>query len=162
MIVEQLMTRNAQTCSAADTLNKAAQIMWEADCGCVPVVDSADHLVGILTDRDVCMAAYTQGGRLSELHVSQAMSRNVFTCKPGDSVAAAETCLRTHQVRRLPVVDEEGHVMGVLSLNDIACEAQREREGKGKRHITADEIAATLGAVSSHRGSGELAASAMS
>jgi CBS domain-containing protein len=151
MKVERLMVRNVIVCRLDDNLETAARIMWDNDCGCVPVVDVGNHLVGILTDRDICMAAYIQGRRLSEMHVSSAMSRDVFTCKPSDAIASAEENLRLHQVRRLPVVDESGSVVGILSLNDIVCEAERERGQKGKRQITSDQVATTLAAICAHR-----------
>ena len=160
MKVEQLMARSVRACRPDDTLNTAAEIMWENDCGCVPVVDVGNHVVGMVTDRDVCMAAYIQGRRLNEMRVSSAMSREVFSCKFDDAIAAAEEVLRVHAVRRLPVVDESGVLVGILSMNDIACEAERERRQKGKRQITSDEVAMTLGAVCGHRAPRELVAAA--
>jgi CBS domain-containing protein len=160
MKVEELMTASVKACRLDDSLNTAAQIMWDNDCGCVPVVDPADYVVGMLTDRDVCMAAYIQGRPLREIRVSSAMSRGVFTCKLDDTVAAAEEVMRMHQIRRLPVVDERGCLVGILSLNDIACEAERERSLKGKRQITADEVAVTLGTICGHRGQRDLTAAA--
>jgi CBS domain-containing protein len=152
MKVEQLMTRNVRVCHADDMLNAAAQIMWENDCGCVPVVDEANRVVGMLTDRDICMAAYFQGEPLNNVRVASAMSREVFGCRPDDTVAAAEALLRMHQIRRLPVADTSGALIGILSMNDIACEAERERRQRAKRQITMDEVAMTMSAVCQHRG----------
>ena len=73
MKVEQLMSRDVKTCQATEMLNRAAQLMWENDCGCVPVVDEDGRAVGMITDRDVCMAAYTQGRLLDALPVASAM-----------------------------------------------------------------------------------------
>jgi CBS domain-containing protein len=151
MKVEQIMSRNVRTCSSEDSLNTAARIMWENDCGCVPVVDAGNHVMGMLTDRDISMAAYIQGRRLNDMSVSSAMSRDVFTCQPDDNVTAAGEVLRMHRIRRLPVVDKSGVLVGLLSLNDIACEAQHERRQKGKRLITMDEVGMTFGAVCQHR-----------
>jgi CBS domain-containing protein len=125
--------------------------MWESDCGCVPIIDVGNHVVGMLTDRDICMAAYIQGRRLNEMPVASAMSPQVFSCTPDDTVAAAEEVLRARQVRRLPVVDQSGVLVGILSMNDVAREADRERRQKGKRQITTDEVGMTLGAVCQHR-----------
>ena len=69
MKVEQVMNRNVKTCRSSDSLDRAAQLMWENDCGCVPIVDDEGRGVGMVTDRDVCMAAYTQGGPLTHLRV---------------------------------------------------------------------------------------------
>lgn len=146
MKVGQLMTHNVRACSSEDTLNTAAGIMWDNDCGCVPVVDAERRVVGMLTDRDVCMAAYTQGGSLRNLRVSGAMAKEVCSCKPDDTLAAAEELMRSKQIRRLPVTDPTGHLVGIVSLNDIACEAEHER-AQTKREVTTDEVGVTLAAV---------------
>src|SRR5438046_1875104 len=77
MKVEEIMSVDLETCRLEDTLNRPAQIMWEHDCGVVPVVDGEARVVGIITDRDICIAAYTQGRPLSEIPVSSACSQNV-------------------------------------------------------------------------------------
>lgn len=143
MLVEQLMSQPAITCTQDDRLNTAAQLMWENDCGVLPVVDDDGRLVGILTDRDICMSAYTQGRSLQELSVSNAMAKQVFSCHPQDSVDAAEQLMSTVQVRRVPVVDDENHPVAVLSLNDIARNAASARGG----HNLDDNVVQTLAAI---------------
>ncbi len=153
MKVRDLMTSDVKHCGVHDSLNRAAQIMWENDCGCVPVVDDQSRVVGILTDRDICMAAYTQGVTLSGTSVASAMAREVHTCEPGETIAAALKKMKTHRVRRLPVIDEEQRLVGIISLNDVAREGEREREAKLKtRAIKDSEIAQTLGAICTHNG----------
>ncbi len=154
MKVRDLMTSDVKHCGVHDSLNRAAQIMWENDCGCVPVVDDQSRVVGILTDRDICMAAYTQGVTLSGTSVASAMAREVHTCEPGETVTAALNKMKTYRVRRLPVIDEEQRLVGIISLNDVAREGEREREAKlKKRAIKDSEIAQTLGAICTHNGS---------
>jgi CBS domain-containing protein len=118
--IEEIMSKPAITCTQTETLNTAARLMWENDCGVVPVVDGAGKLVGMVTDRDVCMAAYTQGKPLSAIPVSTAMGRHVFWCRPDESVEAAERLMGERQVRRVPVADAGGRPIGLLSLNDLA------------------------------------------
>jgi CBS domain-containing protein len=120
MNVEQCMTKSPRTCFEGDSLESAARIMWETDCGSVPVVDSASRLVGIITDRDACMAAYTQGAPLHAIRLSSAMAKQVFTCGPKDTIESVEQRMGTHRVRRLPVVDGQRRVVGILSLGDLA------------------------------------------
>jgi len=151
MKVEQLMSRTVRTCRATETLNRAAQLMWENDCGCVPVVDEDGRAVGIVTDRDACMAAYTQGGPLDALPVGSAMARDLRSCRATDTIVEAESIMRAAQVRRLPVVDEAGRLIGLLSLNDIAREAARGRGTRPKPAVVAEELAATLTAICSPR-----------
>lgn len=159
MKVEQLMTRTVRACRASDSLNEAARIMWENDCGCVPVVDEEGHVIGIITDRDICMAAYIRGLPLWALQVDGAMAHDVHTCRPGDTLAAAERMMRAKQLHRLPVVDEAGVLVGLLSLRDLAVEAAREH-GRRRAEVSADEVAETLGAVSQPRGEHALAPAA--
>jgi CBS domain-containing protein len=147
MKVEDLMTKDVMTCGPDDTLDRAAHVMWVGDCGCVPVVDEARRLVGIITDRDVCMAAYTQGKPLGEIPVATAMARVVQYCDPEDSVAAAEEAMRTHRVRRLPVVAPEGHLAGIISLNDLARAAHQQRTRKARAGVTPLGVSETLAAV---------------
>ena len=86
MKVEQIMNRGVKTCGPQDSLNKAAQIMWEESCGAVPVVDEQLNPIGFLTDRDICMAAYTQGKSLDALRVETAMARKVVSCEVEDEL----------------------------------------------------------------------------
>lgn len=131
MRIEQVMNQPAVTCSTSDNLSTAAQLMWEHDCGILPVVDDNRHLAGVITDRDICMAAYTQGKALREIPVSEIMAKQVFSCRPEDSVDAAENLMGQKQVRRVPVTDGDGRPVGVLSLNDLARDASRAREKDG-------------------------------
>ena len=77
MKIQNLMTRDVRTCRREDVLVEAARIMWENDCGSVPVVDAQRHVVGMITDRDICMAAYTRGQRLADMTVESAMSKTI-------------------------------------------------------------------------------------
>jgi CBS domain-containing protein len=120
MKVEDLMTTDVGACRPFDSVDRSARIMWERDCGAVPVVDQEGRVVAMLTDRDICMAALTQGRPLEEIHVSSAMSRRLWSCRPQDDVKEAEKVMRTHQVRRLPVIDADGKLVGVLSISDLA------------------------------------------
>jgi len=147
MKVAQVMTASVKACSPSDTLHAAAKILWEEDCGCVPVLDRESKLAGILTDRDICMAAYTQGLTLHALTVESAMAATVISCNPEDEIADAENLMRQHKVRRLPIVDDSGKLVGILSLSDIAREAERERREGERKQIKAAEIAETLGGI---------------
>jgi CBS domain-containing protein len=124
--------------------------MWERDCGAVPVLDQEGSVVAMLTDRDLCMAAMTQGKALSEIRVSSAMSRSLWACRPDDDLSQAEALMRTRKVRRLPVVDAEGRLLGILSLSDLARASMARKRGKAeKKGVQPSEVGATLGAISS-------------
>jgi CBS-domain-containing membrane protein len=149
MKVSELMTTEVRACNPHDTLNRAAQLMWENDCGAIPVVDSGGKVIGMLTDRDVCMAAYTRGVPLAHARVENAMSPDVSTCIATDTIAIAAERMRQRQVRRLPVIDDDGVLIGILSLSDIVREADSNRASKSrKRPIKDSELIETLGAIS--------------
>lgn len=143
--VGQVMSRNPRTCGPDDTLYRAAQVMWEADCGCVPVVGVDGRVRAMITDRDICMAAYTQGRPLGEISVSSAASRALVTAQEGDSLEAAEDLMRRHQIRRLPVTDAGGRLLGILSMGDLARHAQF---GPLHNGLDASHISTTLSAIS--------------
>jgi CBS domain-containing protein len=123
MHVQEIMKRNVLTCMRDHTIECAAQIMWENDCGIVPIVDEASRVIGVVTDRDACMAAYTQGKPLSEIPIWSVIaghSGRVHTCRAEDTLEQAEHVMQQAQVRRLPVIDDRGTLVGILSLSDIA------------------------------------------
>lgn len=142
MRVKELMSGDVKTCRPEDALAEAARIMWDHECGIVPVVDGEGRLAGVISDRDIAMAAYLQGRALHETVVSSAMSRAAYTCRPEDPLTQAEEVMRERQVRRLPVVDAKGRVVGLLSLNDLARAGSLER---GK--VPLDEVGKTLAAI---------------
>lgn len=145
MIVADLMSRGVVSCGPNDSLARAAQLMWDADCGCLPVVD-ADRVIGMITDRDVCMAAYTQERLLRDAQVSEAMAHEVFACLPDDSLAEVEGIMRLRHVRRLPVIDLDGRLVGLISLNDLARESMRQ-QGRKTKDLTPEDVTATLAAI---------------
>ena len=143
MKVEQIMNRDVKTCGPQDSLSKAAQIMWDEPCGAVPVVDDQSRPIGFLTDRDISMAAYTQGRPLSELRAAASMARKLVCCKAYDELESAAQIMRQNRSRRLPVVDREGILVGLLTLDDLACEAARPLRG-GTNHQLRDLVLEVL------------------
>lgn len=119
MRIEELMTRAPVSCDPDDSLNTAAHLMWVHDIGSVLVVDKTGVLVGMITDRDACMGAYTQGKLLEEIRVSSAMAAEVISCVASDSIEAAERKMASARLHRLPIVDGNGKPVGVVSINDI-------------------------------------------
>ena len=150
MKIRDFMTQGVHTVRPDDTLDTAAGRMWAHDCGSLPVVDVSGRVIAMVTDRDVCMAAYTQGKRLSSIRVATAMSRGVVTCYSEDAPIAAERKMREQQVRRLPVMDNRGRLVGIVSLNDIALEAAGDST-ETTRDLNPQELTATLAAICRHR-----------
>jgi len=146
MRVREIMTSPVVSCSETAHLNDVARAMWECDCGSVPVVDADGRLRGIITDRDICMAAYTQGTRLQDIPVATAMAAHVLVCHVDDSLETAEQLMREGQVRRIPVIDNDGRAAGIVSLNDVTRAAADQRRSNVDR-----EVVETLAAVGEPR-----------
>jgi CBS domain-containing protein len=148
MRASDLMTTPVHTCRPDETLAQAAERMWAKDCGCLPVIeaDGAGQVVGMITDRDICMSALFQGRPLHEVTVSDAMSKNLKTCRSSDSLATVECVMQEAQIRRLPVVADNGSLVGLLTLGDLAREAQREQHLQ-KKELCCNEISTTLASI---------------
>lgn len=153
MKIAQIMKTDVEVCGVDDNLAAAASRMWDCDIGCVPVVSGDGQVVGMITDRDICMAALTRGQPLQSIPVSIAMAKEVLSCSPDATLVEAEEIMRSGQVRRLPVVDSDGSLVGIVSLNDLARLAEQEI-GRKNRDLSAQEVAATLAAICAPRYNG--------
>jgi len=140
MQVEQVMSHQVKSCRASDTLATAARIMWDHDIGAVPVVADGGRPVGVVTDRDICMAACFSNLPLSAMPVGEHMSRKVFSVEPGASVEAAEQLMAEKQVRRLPVVGFEGELVGMITMSDLARAAVESH----RQEVDVRKVAATI------------------
>jgi CBS domain-containing protein len=149
MRVEKIMSHNVTTCAPHDSLEHAASLMWNSDCGCLPVTSASGSGVveGVITDRDICMAALFQGRALRDIRVAEAMAKTVLTCRASDEIEVAQRVMQTEQIRRLPVLGNEGELLGILSVADIARESARLQFGQ-KHEIPASEVTATLAKIS--------------
>lgn len=144
MNVASLMHTDVVSCRTHDTLDRAAQLLLEHDIGCLPVLDDAGHVAGMITDRDICMAAYSTGEPLRGIPAARVMTRRVYSCRPTDDLVAVEQTMSIRQIRRMPVIDADGHAIGMISLNDIA------RASHGGR-LAAGDVVATLDAIGAPR-----------
>lgn len=156
MKVSEVMTQDVWVCLPTEPLTRAAQIMWEQDCGCVPVLTGDGVPVGMVTDRDVCMAVLHAGGQLDQLPTGHAMSKTLVTCSGSDDLKSAQESMRTHRVRRLPVVDEAGALVGLLSLADVFRAASAQKTAAARTTL-AKQLTETMGEISRMQ-SGEPAA----
>jgi CBS domain-containing protein len=149
MRVEKIMSHQVSTCGPHDSLEHAASLMWNSDCGSLPVTitDGGREVRGIITDRDICMAALFQGKPLRELRVEDAMAKQVITCRASDSIEDVERIMEQEQIRRLPVVDNDGGLMGIVSMADIVREAARSQYGQ-HHEVTASGVMTTLARIS--------------
>lgn len=152
MLVKNLMTKSVMCCLPGETLSVAAERMWRNDCGALPVCESADRqmVVGMVTDRDICMHSLFNQRPLNELVVERAMTHGAKTCGISDNIQDAERIMRSASIRRLPVIDDSGILVGIVSLADIAREAAKQGRSE-KPEITVTEVAGTLSAICSPR-----------
>ncbi|MEP6860357.1 MAG: CBS domain-containing protein [Deltaproteobacteria bacterium] len=123
MRARDLMTSPAVTCHPNHSLATAAQRMAEHDCGSLAVIDDSGRLAGTITDRDICMAAYTRGAALAELPVQVAMRPGVIAAGPDETLKVIEELMAENQLRRIPIIDDAGRPIGIVSLNDLAIES---------------------------------------
>jgi CBS domain-containing protein len=138
MILKDIMKKGVATCAPESDLQAVIDIMRDRDCGFLPVVDSHGVVVGVITDRDVCLAEGTKHRPLARVSVKETMTHPVFSCFPDENVKVVLATMAKHRVRRLPVLNKTGHLEGVLSMDDIVSAPSR-RGGP-----TADEIVAAL------------------
>jgi CBS domain-containing protein len=147
MKVQDVMTYDVQMCSPETNLSAAAMRMWRGDFGILPVVASG-KVIGVITDRDICMAAATKHRDPAKIRVKEVISGHVYGCSPDTDMREALKIMRQKQVRRLPIMDAlDGNLCGILSLNDIALKAQDARGAQP----SAWDVANTLRAICTHR-----------
>lgn len=141
MKVEQLMTPAPATCGVSENLAQVVERMWDANCGIIPIVDDAAHVIGVITDRDICVAAATRGLSPADIHVGEMQRRPVVVCRPDDDLQKALALMKQHRVRRLPVTTDQGILHGIISLDDIVLSAGR------REAVSAADILATMKAI---------------
>jgi CBS-domain-containing membrane protein len=124
--------------------------MWEGDCGALPVVDDDGKFIGMITDRDICMAVATRPRLASDILVGEVTSGAIYVCHPTDEVQLALMTMRKEKVRRLPVVNDKGMLQGILSTNDIILHTE-EDGGKGAPVLSYGEVISTQKAICEHR-----------
>jgi CBS domain-containing protein len=146
MNVKEIMTSDVKWCGLDTNLAAAATIMWERDCGSVPVTDSQGRVVGLITDRDICIAAATRSRAEWDIRVRDVISRNLYACAPTDDIHVALAVMKRHKVRRLPVIGQDGRLAGIVSINDVVLHATA---GKGTE-LSAEDVVATMKSICAH------------
>jgi CBS domain-containing protein len=159
MKVQDVMTREVKSCRPETNLAEAAAMMLEYDCGALPVVDNENMVVGMITDRDIAIAAATKARLASEIPVGEVISRKVCSATLDEDIHTALKTMRHEKIRRLPIVNRDGMLQGILSLNDIALRAEEE---EGRRHpdLTYESAMGTFKAICEHRPARQAAAAA--
>lgn len=122
MKVHNVMEKDVKTCSSDDTLESVAMMMWNSDCGSAPVIDPSGKPIGIITDRDIAMSCALNHKPLWELRTRDVTNnRPLYTCNENDDMRSALETMKSHRIRRLPVVDDVGHLQGLISIDDVVA-----------------------------------------
>jgi CBS domain-containing protein len=119
--------------------------MWKGDCGIVPITDKAGKLLGVITDRDICIAASTKNKAPSQIQAGELPHGDVYSCKSEDEARTALNMMRERRIRRLPVTAADGTLQGIVSINDILLAAG------GKADVSAADVLDTFKGICAHR-----------
>ena len=138
----EIMSEHLVSCRSNDTLSTAAHLMWVHDCGAIPVTDDEGQIVGMITDRDICMATYINGSAPQSLRVESAMAKEVHAVRAEEPIEATEKLMRSKQIRRVPVLDGDNRPIGLLTLTDLVRHAATARGNNGEEHEMLRTIAA--------------------
>ena len=146
MKVQDIMVKDARGCRPETDLAEASFLMWEKDCGALPVIESSGKVVGMITDRDIAMAVGTRNRAPSEITVFEVKPnpRELYACAPEDDIHAALKTMREQGVRRLPVINS-GQLRGILSLNEVALNASNRGD------LSYENVVDTMKAICEHR-----------
>ena len=156
MKVKEVMTAGAKACMPETSLADAALLMWENDCGALPVLSVEDKVVGMITDRDICFGATTKNSAPTVVSVGEIITGKVFTCGPEDDIREALMTMRRERVRRLPVVEADGRLRGIVSMNDVVLKAEEKAKGKAPE-LTYGDVVQTYKAICAHNLTPQLA-----
>jgi CBS domain-containing protein len=148
MRVKDVMTAVPSSVWITDSLATAAKTMWENDCGILPIIKD-NKVVGVVTDRDVCMASAMRERPQSAISVEEVMGREVFSVMPDDDVQKALGLMQEHKIRRLPVLNVKGELEGILSMNDLVLRAE-DANSKKKPQLSFQDVFKTYKAICEH------------
>jgi len=123
MRVADVMMRTPASCTADTTVAAAVEVLWNRNCGMLPIVNREGRVSGVVTDRDICIALGTRNQSAAEITVAEIQPAKLFTCRADDDIHTALGILAEQKIRRLPVVDTESKLQGILSLDDIVLHA---------------------------------------
>lgn len=150
MKVQDIMTSDVQCCGPDTNLAAVAKMMWDSDCGALPVLNVEGQVMGVITDRDICMAAATKNKPTSDITVWETARGTAYTCHMSDDVHTALDIMKREKIRRLPVVDEDGVLQGIIAMNDFVLLAADAKGAKAPA-VSYEDVVRTMKAISAHR-----------
>ena len=147
MKVKEIMSPHAKGIWLTESLADAAQIMWENDCGALPIIKDGRKVIGMITDRDICMAVAMRDKNPSGVSVEEVMTGQVYSVNTEDDIDLALQTMQEHKIRRLPVVNADGELEGILSMNDLMLKAEA---AAGEDAIGFGDVIETCRAICEH------------
>ena len=143
MKVQDAMMRTPVHCSPETNLGSAIELLWERNCGILPIVDAKKKVIGIVTDRDLCVALGTRNRLPGEITVGEVANGQVYSCRGQDDIHTALRTMANKRVRRLPVVSQEGVLEGILSMDNIVLHTEYSGLGH-KAELSDEDVVGTL------------------
>lgn len=149
MKVRDVMMKSPAACSPWTNLAAATELMWVHNCGMLPVVDENEKCLGVITDRDICIALGTRDRRASEITVGEVINGKLFYCAAEDEIRSALEIMRRNRVRRLPVLGKNGVLEGILSMDDVVLLAQIGPDG-ASAGLSGEDMVKTYQGIAGH------------
>jgi CBS domain-containing protein len=146
MKVKEVMMGTPYFCRSNTNLGSATELLWNANCGFLPVEGSDGKVIGVVTDRDICIALGTRARLAGEVFVGEVMSGKLCSCLPDDDIHVALQTMMEGKVRRLPVIAKDGTLVGVISMDDILFRTEPMSLGK-EPELSTDEVVRTYRAI---------------
>ena len=141
MKVKDVMKTDVGFCSVEDNLMKTAEVMRHRDCGVVPVIDDERRVVGMLTDRDLCLAVVARNRKASDVKTGDLIKGEAIICAADDKIESALRKMRKNQIKRLAVIGESGELVGIVSVSDILLGVRKDKNLKKKIYATLKAVA---------------------
>jgi CBS domain-containing protein len=155
MNVNEAMTTPVKTCNASTSLDEIAKMMWEGNCGAIPVVSESCQPVGIVTDRDIAMAAMLNHQPLWNIPASMVIQgQDISCCSQQEPIENCVGKMEEKGVRRILVTDDSGALCGIVSMGDAVAFTQPDKAGSQRSTIGAEQVLGMLRKVSAHHESG--------
>jgi len=130
MKVRDVMMGTPASCTSETNLAAAVEILWNRNCGILPIVNAQQEVIGVVTDRDICIALGTRNRPAGEIPVSDVASGKIFACQPDDDIRSALVTMGIAKVRRLPVINAKHKLEGILSMDDVVAHSDARTPGK--------------------------------
>jgi CBS domain-containing protein len=135
-LARDVMTPDPACCSPNTTLDQVARMMAQNDCGEIPVVDTSNRPIGVITDRDIVCRSVAEGHNPTGRTVESVMTRSVVTVKPDAPIDDVIATMREHQIRRVPVVDDSGCCAGIIAQADIVTDEPARKSAELVRDVS--------------------------